>query len=135
MQRSGNPDQWGNVHPPRDLIISDIEAGTSYVCECDGKIEAVFYFNIEVEPTYAEIDGKWLNDEPYGVVHRIASARSGTGAGAFCLEWCFEQCGNLRIDTHCDNKPMLGLLEKLRFSYCGIIWVENGDERKAYQKV
>ncbi|MCL2408069.1 MAG: GNAT family N-acetyltransferase [Oscillospiraceae bacterium] len=134
MRRSGNQDQWGNNHPPRTLIEQDIQAGKSYVCVSEDEILCVFYFNIERDPTYAKIDGAWLNDNPYGVVHRIARSFQAKGAGAFCLEWCFKQCGNLRLDTHTNNAPMRQLLDKLGFTYCGIIWIENGDERLAFQK-
>ena len=137
MGDNGNPDQWGDMHPRRELIVEDIQAGLSYVCVSDGVIVAVFYFNIEVEPTYGKIDGQWLSEGPYGVVHRIARAGGvgAHGAGAFCLDWCFEQCFDLRIDTHRDNASMRGLLNRLGFVYCGIIWIENGDERLAFQKV
>jgi hypothetical protein len=74
MAASGNPGQWGEAHPPRELVEDDINKGLSYVCECGGRIEAVFCFEEADEPTYARIDGEWLNDAPYGVVHRIARA-------------------------------------------------------------
>ena len=134
MRKSGNINQWINGYPLQSTVENDIRAGVSYVCMGGDEILAVFYYNIERDPTYAKIDGAWLNDEPYGVVHRIARARNAGGVGAFCLDWCFEQIPNIRIDTHKDNAPMLRLLEKLGFVYCGIIWVENGDERRAFQK-
>jgi hypothetical protein len=87
------------------------------------------------EPNYARIyEGQWLNDEPYGVVHRVASKTGKRGVASFCLNWCFEQCRNLRIDTHRDNIPMHNLLIMLGFVPCGIIYLENGDERIGYQK-
>ena len=134
MRQSGNHEQWGDMHPTRALITQDIRDGTSHVCVHGDEILCVFYFNIARDPTYAKIDGAWLNDRSYGVVHRIARGFQAKGVGAFCLEWCFKQCGNLRIDTHRDNVPMRRLLEKLGFIYCGIIWIENGDERLAFQK-
>jgi len=136
MRHNGNTKQWINGHPSREAVTRDIEAGRSYVCINDDEIAAVFYYCIEPEPTYAKIDGHWLCDEPYGVIHRIARSRSdaGNGAGEHCLNWCYEQCRNLRIDTHSDNAPMKKLLGRLGFAYCGIIWIENGDERMAYQK-
>jgi len=136
MRENGNPDQWRDDHPAREIIDEDIVDGLSYVCVRDEAIAAVFYFNIEIDPTYAEIDGRWLNDEPYGVIHRIARARGveGQGSGAFCIEWCLKHCGNLRIDTHRDNAPMINLLIRLGFIYCGTIWLEDGDERLAFQK-
>ena len=111
-----------------------VEGGDVNKGACDGEVLAVFYFNIERDPTYEKIAGAWLNDAACGVVHRIAVARGGNGVGAFCLGWCFEQCGNIKIDTHKDNRPMRALLEKLGYAYCGIIWVLDGtEERMAYQ--
>jgi len=135
MRQSGNLEQWGNNHPAEDIIAADIMAEASYVLIKGYEIQAVFYFNIEEEPTYSKIRGNWLNYGPYGVIHRIARGEDARGAGAFCLDWCFNQYPNLKIDTHKDNKPMLRLLEKQGFKYCGIIWLKNGDERMAFQKM
>ena len=138
MRESGNPNQWGTGRPAQDIVERDISAGKSYVCLCGDKIAAVFYFSIEKEPTYEKIDGAWPDEGEYGVVHRIARARDAKGAGSKCLEWCCEQCReqrcSIRVDTHRDNAPMRKLLGKLGFVYCGVIWLENGDERLAYQK-
>jgi len=134
MQENGNPDQWGKAHPPQKLIENDIKSGSSYVCVDNNKIAAVFYFCQEEEPTYSKIEGNWLNDAPYAVVHRIARANNAKGAGAFCLQWCYSQHANIRIDTHKDNTPMLTLLDRLGYTYCGIINLVNGDERMAFQK-
>jgi len=140
MRETGNPDQWKGNHPPQALIEEDIQAGSSYVClgsngENDNIISAVFYFAIEEDPTYSKIDGAWVNGKPYGVVHRIARGANAKGAGAFCLDWAFKQYPNIRIDTHKDNGPMMTLLNRLGFTRCGMIWLANGDERVAFQKV
>ena len=148
MAQTGNPNQWGDTKPYRQWIENDIEKGKCYVCvekdihkdcvlsekEKDDNIVAVFYFAIEEDPTYHIIyEGRWLNTKPYGVVHRIASSGTVKGAGEFCLEWALEACRNLRIDTHEDNVVMQNLLKKLGFRYCGIIHLENGDPRLAFQ--
>jgi len=135
MRENGNPDQWKDGFPSPEIVGHDIAIGNSYVCVKEEQIATVFYFNIETEPSYLKIDGQWLDDRPYGVVHRIASSREIRGTGMFCLDWCFNQCRNLRIDTHRDNIPMRNLLNKLGFTFCGIIWLEDGDERLAFQKV
>jgi RimJ/RimL family protein N-acetyltransferase len=136
MKDSGNPNQWKDSYPEIALIRSDIENKISFVCVDEGKIVGVFVYFEGTEPDYADIySGKWLNDEPYGVVHRIASAAGKRGVASFCLNWSFGQCRNLRIDTHRDNIPMNNLLNKNGFVRCGIIYIENGDERIAYQKV
>ena len=88
------------------------------------------------DPTYQVIeDGAWIDDRPYGVIHRIASREGVRGAGSFCMQWGFAECGNLRMDTHEDNKVMQHVLEKNGFRRCGRIYVEDGSPRIAYQKV
>ena len=42
---------------------------------------------------------------------------------------------NIRIDTHEDNFKMRNLIEKNGYSYCGKIFLTNGDLRVAYQKI
>lgn len=135
MRENGNPSQWGNSHPPREMIEADIAAGRSYVCMEGGQIAATFYFAVEEDPTYRRIEqGAWLCGGPYGVVHRITARQGVRGAASFCLAWCYEQCGNIRIDTHRDNRPMRRCLERNGFIYCGVIHIADGSERIAFQK-
>ena len=140
MARHGNPNQWGPTSwPPEDLIRKDIADGNSYACMNDeGEVIGTFFFvsGADIEPTYRRItDGAWTDDSPYGVVHRIASDGSEKGVGAFCLNWAYEQCGHLRIDTHGDNTVMQNLLKKLGFVHCGTVYVEEDDyPRLAYEK-
>lgn len=139
MRKSGNKTQWVGGYPSESMLLDDIDEGNSYVCLKDEEVVGTFYYIEYLEgddPTYIKIyDGQWINDKPYGVVHRIASARGTKGVGSFCLEWCFDQLGNLRIDTHSDNLPMQKLLDKLGYTKCGIIYVDDGSERVAYQKI
>ena len=136
MRESGNPNQWNSGTPNIETAREDMEKGVGYVAvEDDGEIVAAFMFSLDGEPTYAKIyDGEWLSDAPYGVIHRIAVAEQGRGIIGYCIDECFARCQNLRIDTHRDNLPMQRALLKRGFQYCGIIYLENGDERLAYQK-
>lgn len=135
MRQTGNPNQWWDYHPAESVLRDDIPKGQLYVCERDGQIGAAFAYIQGVDPTYLEIDGPgWLNDEPYGVIHRIAVAHRGQGLIASIFDWALERCNNLRIDTHVDNAPMRRALEKYGFTYCGIIHIFNGDERIAFHK-
>ena len=140
MAEHGNPRQWGPTGwPPEALLRQDIAQGRSYVCTHEGRTVGTFFFDCgrDIEPTYADItEGKWLDESPYGVVHRIAGDGSVKGIGAFCINWAYEQCGHLRIDTHGDNRVMQRLVEKLGFVRCGTIHVtEDNDPRLAYEKV
>ena len=135
MAEHGNPNQWRNTNPPRERVEKDIKEGKSYVCVEDEELLGVFYFAIEEDPTYVVIyDGEWKNQEPYAVVHRIASAGKAKGVGTFCMNWAYEQFSNVKIDTHRDNVVMQNMLKKNGFAYCGIIHLENGEERLAFQK-
>ena len=135
MREKGNPTQWGNGYPPDELIRQDIDAGHLHACVDETGILGVFCFFQGVDPTYLRIeDGAWLNDRPYGVMHRVAVAAHGRGVAAFCYDYCFGICKNLKIDTHRDNLPMQRSLQKNGFVRCGIIYLANGDERIAFQR-
>ena len=136
MRASGNKNQWNGDKPNAETAREDMERGVGYVAEDNGEVVAVFMFSLDADPTYKEIyDGAWLSDEPYGVIHRIAVAEQGRGIIDYCINECFSIRPNLRIDTHRDNAPMRRALQKRGFEYCGIIHLENGDERLAYQKI
>ena len=140
MAAHDNPNQWGpNKWPPEELIREDIRQGHSYVCENNGRVAGVFFYNygVDVEPTYEVIeDGDWIGSGPYGVIHRIAGDGSVKGIGTFCINWAYEQCGHLRIDTHEDNYVMQNLLKKLGFERCGIIHIVEGNApRIAFEKI
>lgn len=135
MKRTGNPTQWGDNRPNPSLIVGDIEKGNSYVVTEDGEIRGVFAFIIGRDETYDYIEnGTWLNDEPYGTIHRIASDERTHGVLAAAVEYCGGQIGELRIDTHRDNGIMRHLVEKLGFVECGVIYVDDRTARIAYQK-
>ncbi len=137
MSDSGNPNQWGKTNPPRSRTEEDLKESNLYVVDSDGDVLAVFYYNFADDPTYKIIyDGKWLNDLPYGVIHRIAVSDKarGKGVSGICFDFAFGNCKNLKIDTHKDNIPMQRALAKHGFTRCGIIHLANGDERIAFQK-
>ena len=137
MRESGNAEQWSGGYPSEKVITADIEAGNSYVCEENGEILGVFCYFFGNDPTYAKIyEGAWLNEEPYGVIHRIAVAKNAHGKGVAkkCFEFALEHAKNVKIDTHRDNIPMQKSLVKNGFARCGIIYLENGDERIAFQR-
>ena len=135
MIAMGNPDQWSDVYPNPLMVHEDIETERSYVlCEGD-KLCGVFVFIIGDDPTYRRIEGgHWLNDEPYGVIHRIAAAEGCKGILENALAWAEQQIGNIRIDTHEANLIMQYLLEKLGYTICGTIYIDDGSPRIAYQK-
>ena len=136
MREQGNPTQWGENYPSEELVRRDIARGCCQVCVDEEGICGVFYFAVEDDPTYRKIfDGAWQSDAPYAVIHRIAVGKHGRGVAKACFDYAWAQHQNIRIDTHIDNLPMQRALAKNGFVQCGTIYLENGEDRIAYQKV
>lgn len=137
MRANGNATQWIDGYPSEELIRQEIKEGHSFVCtDGQGEVLGTFCFIPGDDPTYQIIyDGAWLNDEPYGVIHRMATSGKQKGVAEVCLDWCAGHCKNIRVDTHRDNLVMQHILTKHGFQRCGIIMVKNGTERIAYQRV
>ena len=134
MRADGNPDQWSAPgFPPEDLLLRDIDRGGGFVIEDNG-LRAYFALLPSPEPTYDRIDGAWLTDEPYGVIHRIASYPEDHGVFASIIDFAAARYAHLRIDTHRDNRIMQHLIAKHGFTYCGIIWLADGTPRLAYER-
>lgn len=135
MRKNGNTKQWADGYPFDSTIINDITAGVCMLCEEEGEIIGVFSLLDGPDKTYSYIKGSgWLNDEKYGVIHRIAVNSNRRGVASECIKYGEKLYDNLRIDTHEDNIPMRSFLSKHGFSECGIIYLENGEERIAYHK-
>ena len=158
MRADGNHSQWSATGFPDDsLLLRDIARGGGFVIENrwpvgDGhderkivmpgltghlaapRIVAYFALLPSPEPTYDVIDGAWLTDGPYGVIHRMASYPEVHGIFSTIIDYALSRYSHLRIDTHRDNRIMQHLIGKHGFTYCGIIWLEDGTERLAYER-
>lgn len=133
MCANGNARQWEEGYPSRELIEQELDH--MYLCMEEENIACVFYYAVGEDEDYRQINGKWLNEEPYGVVHRVASAGITKGAASYCLEWAYSQIPNIRMDTYVDNIPMQRLLEKCGFKYCGSFERKGLDNWMAYHKI
>ncbi len=140
-------DQWQNGYPSREVIEKDIKKAQSYCILSDGgEIAGTFALIDDGEPTYDEIfDGKWLTGDGkdiYFAIHRVAISLKfrGQGISTRIIGFCAEKAKNrgkisLRIDTHEGNKVMRRMLEKHGFLHCGTIFLSDGAERVAYEKM
>ena len=136
MKASGNVNQWVDGYPSIDVLLSDIRSGNAYLLLRENKAVAYFAMIDGPDPTYNLITkGSWLNDDSYGVLHRVASSGEAKGVFKEILFHASEYYSNIRIDTHHDNKIMQRLLEKNGFVYCGIIFLADGSPRLAYQRI
>ncbi|MGQ2984119.1 GNAT family N-acetyltransferase [Flavobacterium sp.] len=137
MRENGNLTQWINGYPSTEVILNDIDNGHGFVCISEDEIVGYFCFiaGDDPEPTYNVIEGgAWLNSDPYGVIHRLASGRKARGIARAAFEFAFTKTATIRVDTHHDNIPMQNFLKKNGFEYCGIIYVNDGTPRDAFQK-
>lgn len=139
MWRLGSQ-QWQDGYPTPETIARDIALGCGYVLckqECVIAYGAVIF---DGEPAYEAIEGKWMDDEPYVVVHRLAVADEMKQQGIATLymerveEFSLRKGVNrFRVDTNFDNYYMHKMLERLGFAYCGEIEYNRGS-RMAYEK-
>ena len=136
MRRNGNLGQWTGGYPSREQIADDIALGHLYKAVDGDAILGVFFFAVMDEPTYHVIDGSWTYDRPYGVIHRIARGPSFPGSLLHeALAFASEVIDYIRVDTYCDNIPMQRALEREGFTRCGIIWIADGSERIAFDRL
>lgn len=140
--RAAGVDQWQDGYPDGASARADMEKGIGFVLEDGGEVIATACLAFGREPTYDVIEqGAWqAQGEPYGFLHRIAVSPRAKGKGAAGL--FFEELKRqarergirvLRGDTHRDNKAMQRVMEKSGLSYRGIIHIEDGTERLAYE--
>jgi GNAT superfamily N-acetyltransferase len=139
-------DQWQNGYPSEDVVREDIALARAYAVTDGGELCGTFVLIEDGEVTYDRIyDGHWrTGDEAtdYLAIHRVAiSVRMrGKGISTALIEYAAQRARalsrrSLRIDTHRGNVVMRRMLEKHGFVYCGIIYLQNGDERVAYEKL
>lgn len=140
MDREGKH-QWDDTYPIRTNIENDIKDGTAYVTIVNGQVVAYGAVVFTGEPAYDVIEGKWLTNQPFVVLHRLAVAEEtkGHGVGLIFIKEVerlalAEGVKSFKVDTNHNNTRMLRLLEKTGFKYCGKIYYQHG-ERVAYEKL
>ena len=140
--KANNIDQWQeDNYPTSETFLDDINNGTSYVLVKDGEVVATASISFEPEPTYNHIEGNWLTDDNYIVIHRVAVTNKlkGLGLASIILKNAEDlaldnNIHSIKIDTHSDNKAMQKVLLKNNFTYCGIIHLEDNSSRIAFEK-
>ena len=151
-------DQWQKGYPNRETIENDVKKGISHVLEeiaennenseekISGKIVGTIVLSPEKEEPYSKIEGKWITDDDYMVVHRLAvdSDVKNKGLATKILEFsegvCIEnKILSLKADTHENNDPIKNHLSKNGFSITGLIYFDRepdiGAKRIAYEKI
>lgn len=136
-------DQWQNNYPNVEVISEDISNGHSYVLVKDNNIVATVAVSFDGEKTYESIyEGEWITNGEFAVIHRIAVDNNykGLGISSEIIKDIEKLClgrsvHSIKADTHEENLSMQKLLKKNDFKYCGIIYLESGNKRVAFEKV
>ena len=141
QRRQDGSQQWQDGYPNPDTIENDINNGFGYVLIENETIIAYAAIIFEVEPAYTDIQGKWLTNGDYVVIHRVATSNAVKGKGiATELFRMIEDVAikqnvfSIKVDTNFDNVPMLKILDRLEYTYCGEVFFR-GSARRAYEKV
>ncbi len=144
--RNQGLDQWQSGYPSREVWISDITERCTYLAVEGEEVLGIFAFQTTPDPSYYEINGKWLTDGAYVSMHRVCVSDNckGKGVAGKMFAQGFQMArelgfGSVRIDTHPGNIPMQRALAKAGFERCGEIRLSGGCEdgalRIAYEKV
>ncbi|WP_320053397.1 GNAT family N-acetyltransferase [uncultured Acetobacteroides sp.] len=141
QRKQDGSEQWQNGYPNEQTIFEDIINGYAYVLIDDSIIVAYAAIILGNEPSYKDIKGEWLTNDNYVVIHRVATSNKSKGKGVatqlfkmvenICIE---QKVYSIKVDTNFDNIPMLKILDKLNYTYCGEIYYQ-GSPRKAFEKV
>lgn len=133
--------QWQDGYPNPTVIENDINQGYGFVLLENHKIVGYCALIINYEPAYEAIEGKWLSNQDFVVIHRVAIAQEQLGKGLaqkimteienYALQ---QHIFSIKADTNFDNQAMLHLFEKLGYSYCGEVYFR-GSARKAFEKI
>lgn len=135
-------EQWQNGYPNLDVVKKDISNDFGYVIDNKENLIIGYVAIInEIESAYTEIEGKWLNNDIYLVVHRLAVVQNVKikGLGSWTMAEIekvakSKNIQNIKVDTNFDNIPMLRIFEKLGYHYCGEVYFDESP-RKAFQKI
>ena len=130
MKNSGNPNQWKDHYPEKNIVNKDIEDKISYVLEDNGHIFACFVFTKGYEKSY---ELNFPSYKEYGIIHRVASDGSERKIVSRIINFVKKEISLLRIDTHEDNKTMQKAVEKLGFKRLGIIQLDDRSFRILYE--
>jgi len=141
QRKKDGSQQWQDGYPNEQTIADDIYNGYGYVLTSGNKVYAYAAIIFDKEPAYEAIEGKWLTGGDYVVVHRVAVAGHAAGKGMATevfnrIETLAVEKGvySIKVDTNFDNAPMLRILEKLHYTYCGEVFFR-GAARKAFEKI
>lgn len=133
--------QWQNGYPNEQTVESDIAKNFGFVLTVNDEIAVYVALIFNDEPAYSSIEGAWLTNGEFVVIHRVAVSEKFAGQGLakklFDVIEDYVKSQNvhsIKVDTNYDNVAMLKILESKGYIYCGEVMLNSG-MRKAFEKV
>lgn len=140
-RRIDGSNQWQNGYPNQQTVESDITKNFGFVLTVSDEIAVYVALIFNDEPAYSTIDGAWLTNGEFVVIHRVAVSEKFAGQGLakklFDVIEDYVRSQNvhsIKVDTNYDNAAMLKILESKGYTYCGEVLLPSG-MRKAFEKV
>ncbi|MBG6235870.1 GNAT superfamily N-acetyltransferase [Pedobacter sp. CAN_A7] len=140
-RREDGSNQWQDGYPNVNVVENDIVQGVGFVLDNEDTIAGYCAVLTNDEPAYANIQGEWLTQGDFVVIHRVAIAEQYLGKGlaqkimasieAYAIS---NHIYSIKADTNFDNFAMMMIFEKLGYTYCGEVYFRNSP-RRAYEKV
>ncbi|MFA9187407.1 GNAT family N-acetyltransferase [Flavobacterium sp. FBOR7N2.3] len=140
-RKNDGSNQWQDGYPNLTVVKNDIEKGYGFILVEGEKIIGYVAVMINNEPAYETIDGKWLTNDDFVVIHRVAIDENYLGKGLakkimnyvedFALQ---NNIYSIKADTNFDNFAMMKIFKNLNYTLCGEVLLR-GAPRKAYEKV
>lgn len=123
--------QWTDDYPNHETFKKDILNNELYVIVYDKEIAGMMALVKSINLDYNKIDGKWLSNAKYYTIHRLAIKKEyrhlklAQELFNYAYKIALNDSVNLRIDTHPKNVPMINLITKMGYTYCGKITLLN----------
>ncbi|MDI6046037.1 GNAT family N-acetyltransferase [Flavobacterium yafengii] len=140
-RKEDGSNQWQDGYPNPEVIQKDIEKREGFVLVDGETIIGYSAVLINDEPAYEKIEGKWLTNGDFVVLHRVAISEKylGKGLAKMILKYIEEfavsnNIYSVKADTNFDNIAMMKIFESSGYTYCGEVYFR-GSSRKAYEKV
>ena len=140
--------QWNldDGYPSKETLKNDILNKTCYILINNDDVIGTMSILLTPDENYEEIyDGKWLTNNKYASIHRIAVREDfhNQSIGKVMLELAeeiviYNNIKSIRIDTHKNNIPMQKTLIKSSYTKCGFIILkrtQTDNLRDAFEKV
>lgn len=141
LRKEDGSQQWQDGYPNPESIRNDLKNDWAYVITDAEGILAYGAVIFDIEPAYNGIEGRWLSDGDYVVLHRIAGAKRSKGMriATHFMQYVenlalSKHIHSIKVDTNYDNIAMLKILERLGYQYCGEVYFR-GSARKAFEKL